>query len=705
MDEEESFGGEHGSGEGEEFVLVVGEGAEGFSFFCGRVGRVEGEEEVIEAGLGVGDFGEGFEDLRVPVFGGGGDVAVEEGEGLGDGGVVGSGFGDDAVGSTELADEVVAAERGGVLRGPHVALGSGAAADVAHGHGGEGVSFLCVFPAFLGEGLADAVGFLPVLRFVGLAEFEVQVGGFLLVGAFICFGGVELLVEADQFGGGGGEEFEDALAVGGPLVGEVLVDLVIDVAVGEDEEGVMHFLGPHAAEFGALEGEDGAGGDFLERCGALEEAGVVEDALEIAGAVVDARHDLFEVGEDFGVGGFGFLGPVVDGVDEAVSEGAVPEAVGEDLGEVGVAAGDPAGEGLAAVFGGDVAELLAEESGGGDFLAGVSVLVLVVFGELDGFVGELGDFVLVEVLEDDAEVLVDFAGKALVGIPSAGGVLLAFFSFGSFGRCGWVLFAVVFDQHLDGVAGFLALVGDAAAEGGEFVILHLRPAVEGMVVALGATDLVAEEDLHRVADVVEEHAAVAEVVSDGGVLGGVAVGGEHFVNHVVPGFVLGEGFAEPDVPAESILFLVRLEAKEVGEVVEGSAVVAGRGDEGFDQLGAFIGGIAIEKADCFLRGGDATDDAEVVAPEEDVVGDEEVRGELFCGEIGFDELVDLGGDFEGFLERERLGCGGEGEAEDQREREEMAQVHEVDGWVGRSFEEVVGVYALFIRSPIAEWLR
>ena len=35
----------------------------------------------------------------------------------------------------------------------------------------------------------------------------------------------------------------------------------------------------------------------------------------------------------------------------------------------------------------------------------------------------------------------------------------------------------------------------------------------------------------------------------------------------------------------------------------------------------------------------------------------------------------------------------------------MAQVHEVDGWVGRSFEEVVGVYAPSIRSPIAEWLR
>jgi len=85
---------------------------------------------------------------------------------------------------------------------------------------------------------------------------------------------------------------------------------------------------------------------------------------------------------------------------------------------------------------------------------------------------------------------------------------------------------------------------------------------------------------------------------------------------------------------------------------------------------AFVGGGVVEEAHAFPGGGNAADDVEVSAAEEDVVGDERVGRELLGGEIGFDELIDLVGDLEGLGEGEGIADGEEGsEAEEERQEE------------------------------------
>ena len=66
---------------------------------------------------------------------------------------------------------------------------------------------------------------------------------------------------------------------------------------------------------------------------------------------------------------------------------------------------------------------------------------------------------------------------------------------------------------MDDFSGFLTSIGDASAEGCHLVVFHLGPLVERVVVALGTTNLVPEEDLHGVTYVIQQHATVPQVVS------------------------------------------------------------------------------------------------------------------------------------------------------------------------------------------------
>ena len=58
-----------------------------------------------------------------------------------------------------------------------------------------------------------------------------------------------------------------------------------------------------------------------------------------------------------------------------------------------------------------------------------------------------------------------------------------------------------------------------------------------MIMALGTADLMPKKDLDSVADVIEKHAAVTEVVSYGRIFGGMTLGRKHFVDDVVPRLV------------------------------------------------------------------------------------------------------------------------------------------------------------------------
>ena len=52
--------------------------------------------------------------------------------------------------------------------------------------------------------------------------------------------------------------------------------------------------------------------------------------------------------------------------------------------------------------------------------------------------------------------------------------------------------------------------------------------------ALGTSDLMPKKDLYGVADVIEKHAAVAEVVSYGRIFRGMTLRRKHFVDDFIP---------------------------------------------------------------------------------------------------------------------------------------------------------------------------
>ncbi len=76
----------------------------------------------------------------------------------------------------------------------------------------------------------------------------------------------------------------------------------------------------------------------------------------------------------------------------------------------------------------------------------------------------------------------------------------------------------IHDYSADSLFRISAAVGESTSEGSHLVILELRPIVEGMVVALGATDLATEKDLHRITEIIELHVSIPEVVADGWIL-------------------------------------------------------------------------------------------------------------------------------------------------------------------------------------------
>ena len=126
----------------------------------------------------------------------------------------------------------------------------------------------------------------------------------------------------------------------------------------------------------------------------------------------------------------------------------------------------------------------------------------------------------------------------------------------------------------------------------------LRPSVEGMVVALGAADLRAEEDADGVVDIGERHPLVAELIADGGIFPQLAIGREHVVDPLVVGAVGGDRPLHPiEIGLAPEVFLRPLrEPERVGPDVvqpahpvrafqeavdEGRALVGiGRGEEG-----------------------------------------------------------------------------------------------------------------------------
>ena len=159
----------------------------------------------------------------------------------------------------------------------------------------------------------------------------------------------------------------------------------------------------------------------------------------------------------------------------------------------------------------------------------------------------------------------------------------------------------------------------AGGEGRQFIKLMLRPVVKGMVVALSAADLGAEQDPHRVVDVGQRHPRITELEANGRVFPEEPVGGKHLVD---PGVIRLVGANRilhvVEVRFENQLSLGTVhEAEDVGPVVvemtdvvraleevvnKGFAVALGRLQEqlGFSQAGDPAGEIEKHAAEKLL---------------------------------------------------------------------------------------------------------
>ena len=298
------------------------------------------------------------------------------------------------------------------------------------------------------------------------------------------------------------------------------------------------------------------------------------------------------------------------GFDDAAAEGASPEAVGDGDGEAGIVFGSqPVSEGFTGAV-----EFFEIGHGAEDDFG---------FDEVTGFAVGIG--VVVRKFEDEFWVIGD---AVLGGVHEAlHGLLLDAVITAVFDGClnqiiGW-------DERLSGGGAFRiqdVAIGEgsgAAEEGGEVVELALGPIVEGVIVALSAGKVGAEEVLRGEGEVVQGHAGVAHEVTCGGVFLVHAIGGDHFPDHEIIGFVFGDvGFEPFDVGgAADVLGDACFEAEEVGVEVEEVAVMAGGFEEGVDQGDAFVAGFVFEEGAGFGELGDAACDVEVGTADELLVGE------------------------------------------------------------------------------------
>ena len=177
------------------------------------------------------------------------------------------------------------------------------------------------------------------------------------------------------------------------------------------------------------------------------------------------------------------------------------------------------------------------------------------------------------------------------------------------------------DDRLAGVLAFLA--ADLAEKRGEAVIVVHRPAVEGMVVALGALHAHAHENLGHVLRRLERFALdLVEVRGGRGEC--AAAGSENLADDLVQRHVAGDLLREP----------VRIEINRLVAHVDRAA----RADheqfgpfhgpdfgkrlalqQAIDELGPFVGRLVAEEAAVFVLGRQQAGDVDRRAAEEDFV--------------------------------------------------------------------------------------
>jgi hypothetical protein len=151
----------------------------------------------------------------------------------------------------------------------------------------------------------------------------------------------------------------------------------------------------------------------------------------------------------------------------------------------------------------------------------------------------------------------------------------------------WALFLIEPDGFLNLFTTPIKAIVSTSKEGGQLVIFHLSRVIEGVIMTLGAADLLAEKNLDSVTYVIKKHSTIAEVVSGRRIFGDMPFGGEHLLNHPIIGHVILDGIFQPNVPTETVVFGVGFDTKEIGPEIEEAGIKARRFDKGVYELTAF----------------------------------------------------------------------------------------------------------------------
>ena len=517
----------------------------------------------------------------------------------------------------------------------------------------------------LGDGFFLFRAVFHRIRFVGCffrgtAGFQVEL--LLRIGAF-AVGGVDFggFLEASE-----GLLRRETVHAVGDLAGlkDALLHLLaaglIDhvwIRIDERDKAVPHLLGAHAAEERPGEVIHAAGGVFLTGNLGLVGLGVVKDAQHGLHVVFVIDDELFEVLFHLWNHRHGGVHEFVERLDEGEAENALPEAVGDDGGEARVfRAGHPARVGLQRRFAGLGDALVAHHGAGGDGGLGLGVAVLIIVGQRELGVARADAGVahgVAHIIHGLLVAALFFAqlilGRAAlflhdlhfglvglvgvrVGLLSGGALFLGHFAgdlralwtlrFLDGGTDGILLLAEKV-THLSHDAAVVVLRLHAVGEGGHFEELHLRPFVEGVIMALRALDAGAEEDARGVGHVVQRHAAVTHVVTDGAVLPGLALGRDHLSDELVVGLVFTQRLLHEvrirragDLAG---LITVAREAQHVRPVVVEVLHICLRVQQLVDQLGAFVCGLVGKKRIGFPGGGNAADHVQIDASDESIV--------------------------------------------------------------------------------------
>ena len=211
-------------------------------------------------------------------------------------------------------------------------------------------------------------------------------------------------------------------------------------------------------------------------------------------------------------------------------------------------------------------------------------------------------------------------------------------------------------------AGAAFAEGDLLEEGGHAVVIVLAPAVVGMVMAFGAGDADAEEDLgEHVGHFAGFGGDFVEVAGASFVEGTFA--GEKFAGQLVEGAVGGEEAANPVVVGVGFLVgeFLAVHPEDVGPFERPEVGVGGAIEEGVHEAGAAVGAAVGEELAGFGGRGECAGDVEGGAAEKFGVGTEVGGAEVEFAQAGIDEGVDE-------IQLRRRGLGGDCPfAGDQRE--------------------------------------